>query len=134
MAQPEGRPRPYPVMLLQGIVRSRFSLMRMARGLAATGFEVYNLGGPSPRLPLEEQVERFRGDLEKLGRELARLNGGAAPVMQGVGHSLGGVALRVALAQTENIVPGRVVAIATPFLGTRRRGGLPPPHRPRPDG
>ena len=44
VAQPEGRPRPHPVILLQGIVRSRFSLMRMARGLAAAGFEVYNLG------------------------------------------------------------------------------------------
>ena len=37
VAQPEGRPRPHPVILLQGIVRSRFSLMRMARGLAAAG-------------------------------------------------------------------------------------------------
>jgi hypothetical protein len=119
VAQPEGRPRPYPVMLLQGIVRSRFSLMRMARGLAAAGFEVYNLGGPSPRLPLEKQVARFRRDLEQLGRELARRNGGEAPVMHGVGHSMGGVVLRVALAQAESIVPGRVVAIATPFLGTR---------------
>lgn len=119
VAQPEGRPRPHPVILLQGIVRSRFSLMRMARGLAAAGFEMYNLGGPSPRLALEEQVERFRRELEQLGWELARLNGGEAPVMHGVGHSMGGVVLRVALAHAESIVPGRVVAIATPFLGTR---------------
>ena len=69
VAQPEGQPRPHPVILLQGIVRSRFSLMRMARGLAAAGFEVYNLGGPSPRLALEEQVERFRRELEQLGRD-----------------------------------------------------------------
>jgi alpha-beta hydrolase superfamily lysophospholipase len=39
--------------------------------------------------------------------------------MHGVGHSMGGVVLRVALAHAESIVPGRVVAIATPFLGTR---------------
>jgi hypothetical protein len=54
-----------------------------------------------------------------LGRELARLNGGEAPVMHGVGHSMGGVVLRVALAQAASIVPGWVVAIAAPFLGTR---------------
>jgi hypothetical protein len=119
VAQPEGRPRPHPVMLLQGIVRSRFSLGRMARGLAAAGFEVYNLGGPSPRRPLEVQVARFRRDLERLGRELRRLHGGAPPLMHGVGHSMGGVVLRVALAQAKGIVPGRVVAVATPFLGTR---------------
>lgn len=119
VAQPEGRPRPHPVMLLQGIVRSRFSLGRMARGLAAAGFEVYNVGGPSPRLPLEIQVARFRRDLERLGRELSRRHGGAPPVMHGVGHSMGGVVLRVALAQADGIVPGRVVAVATPFLGTR---------------
>ena len=111
--------RPTPVMLLQGIVRSRFSLGRMARGLADAGFEVDNLGGPSPRLPLEVQVARFRRDLERLGRELSRLHDGEPPVMHGVGHSMGGVVLRVALAQADSIVPGRVVAIATPFLGTR---------------
>jgi triacylglycerol lipase len=119
VAQPEGRPRAHPVMLLQGIVRSRLSLGRMARGLAAAGFEVYNVGGPSPRLPLEIQVARFRRDLEQLGRELSRLHGGAPPIIHGVGHSMGGVVLRVALAQAANIVPGRVVAVATPFLGTR---------------
>lgn len=118
VAEPEGARAPIPVMLLQGIVRSRLSLRRMARGLATAGFEVYNLGGPSPRLPLEVQVERFRRDLEQLGREFARLNGGKPPVMHGVGHSMGGVVLRVALAQAESIVPGRVVAVATPFLGT----------------
>jgi hypothetical protein len=32
---------------------------------------------------------------------------------------MGGAVLRVALAQAEGIVPGRVVAVATPFLGTR---------------
>lgn len=119
VAQPEGRARPNPVTLLQGIVRSRFSLHRMARGLADAGFEVYNLGGPSPRLPLEVQVARFRRSLERLGHELRRLHGGEPPVMHGVGHSMGGVVLRVALAQADNIVPGRVVAVATPFLGTR---------------
>jgi triacylglycerol lipase len=117
VAQPEGRARPQPVMLLQGIVRSRWSLGRMARGLAAAGFEVYNLGGPSPRLPLEVQVARFRRSLERLGRVLRRLHG-APPVMHGVGHSMGGVVLRVAMAQADGIVPGRLVAVATPFLGT----------------
>jgi pimeloyl-ACP methyl ester carboxylesterase len=119
VAQPEGRPRPHPVMLLQGIVRSRLSLHRMARGLAAAGFEVYNLGGPSPRLPLEMQVARFRRDLERLGRELSQLHNGEPPLMHGVGHSMGGIVLRVALAQADGVVSGRVVAIATPFLGTR---------------
>ena len=119
VARPGERRRPHPVMLLQGIVRSRFSLGRMARGLADAGFEVYNLGGPSPRLPLDLQVARFRRDLERLGRELSELHHGEPPVMHGVGHSMGGVVLRVALAQADGLVPGRVVAIATPFLGTR---------------
>ena len=128
--QPYGRPRPDPVMLLQGIVRSRFSLGRMGRGLAAAGFEVYSLGGPSPRLPLEVQAVRFQRSLERLGQELREVTGGAPPVMHGVGHSMGGIVLRVALAQADNIGPGRVVAVATPFLGTRGRRGLPAPRRP----
>lgn len=106
------------VVLLQGIVRTRFSLRRMARGLAAAGFEVYNLGGPSPRLPLEVQVARFRRDLERLAREISETDGGPQ-TLHAVGHSMGGVVLRAALAQADGIVPGRVIAAATPFLGAR---------------
>ena len=111
VAEPEGPRRPAPVMLLQGMARSRLGLRRMDRGLAAAGFEVYDVGNPGPRLPLEIQVSRFRSSLERLGRELARRHG--------VGHSMGGIVLRAALAQAQDIVPGRMVAIATPFLGAR---------------
>ena len=108
--------RPDAVVLLQGIARTRFSLGRMARGLAAAGLETYNLGGPSPRLRLEAQVERFRRDLEGLAREI-RGDDGAPRRLHGVGHSLGGIVLRVALAQAEGVIPGRLVAIGAPFLG-----------------
>lgn len=91
----------------------------MARGLAQAGFEVYNPGGPSPRLPLEEQVTQLRSTLEGLAREIGGAHAGEPPLLHGVGHSLGGVILRVALAQADGIVPGRLVAAATPFLGTR---------------
>ena len=118
VAEPERQRRPAPVMLLPGMARSRLSLRRMAGGLAAAGFEVYNVGSPGPRLPLEIQVSRFRSSLERLGRELARRHG-EPPLMHGVGHSMGGIVLRAALAQADGIVPGRMVAIATPFLGAR---------------
>ena len=115
-----GRPaRPEPVVLLQGIVRSRFSLRRMARGLAAAGFEVYNTGGPSPRQPLEDQVAKFRRELEQLGRRFQERYPGETPTVHGFGHSMGGIVLRVALARAEGIRPGRLVAAAAPFLGAR---------------
>lgn len=119
VAVPPRPARPEPVILLQGIVRSRFSLRRMARGLAAAGFEVYNTGGPSPRQSLEAQVAKFRHELEQLGKRIQERYPGDPPVVHGIGHSMGGIVLRVALAQAAGIRPGRVVGIATPFLGAR---------------
>jgi len=119
VAVPSRPARPEPVVLLQGIVRSRFSLRRMARGLAAAGFEVYNTGGPSPRQPLEVQLTRFRRELEQLGETLQQRYPGETPIVHGVGHSMGGIVLRLALAQAEGIRPGRLVATAVPFLGAR---------------
>lgn len=107
--------RPDAVVLLQGIARTRFSLGRMARGLAEAGFETFNLGGPSPRLRLEAQVARFRRDLEGLAREIR--SDERPPTLHGIGHSLGGIVLRAALTQAEGVVPGRLVAIGAPFLG-----------------
>lgn len=44
---------------------------------------------------------------------------GATPTVHGVGHSMGGIVLRLALAQAGGIRPGRLVAAAVPFLGAR---------------
>lgn len=119
VATPDRAARSEPVVLLQGLVRTRFSLRRLAHGLAAAGFDVYNTGGPGPRQPLEAQVAKFRAALEQLGERFRQRYPGEVPVVHGVGHSLGGIVLRVAMAEAEGVRAGRLVATATPFLGVR---------------
>lgn len=119
VATPPRPARNEPVVLLQGLMRSRYSLRRLAHGLAAAGFDVYNTGGPGPRQPIEAQVAKFRRELEQLGERFRRRYPGVEPTVHGVGHSLGGIVLRAAMAEAEGIRPGRLVATATPFLGAR---------------
>jgi triacylglycerol lipase len=96
------------VVLLHGLGRSSASMARLQRGLEALGFTVQCWSYPSRQHRLAGHVDAFRGWLVKQDF--------TGPV-HFVGHSLGGIIIRGALADNPPVAVGRIVMIATPNQG-----------------
>lgn len=95
-------------VLMHGLNRSRRSMRHIAARLDADGWEVANLDYPSPFRPLAAHAEQAQGVAHAL------IEDGAESVAF-VGHSLGGLVGRQALAQDW---PGRrAVFIGSPVRG-----------------
>ncbi|MCC6785505.1 MAG: hypothetical protein IT457_21820 [Planctomycetes bacterium] len=111
---PELRARAPTLCVLQhGLIRSAWSLERLARTLRRHGYEVLNPGYWSTTARIEAPAERLAAKLE---RRLAA-PAGPLPRLAFVGHSMGGLVIRSYLAR-----PDARPAFACVFLATPQRG------------
>lgn len=96
------------VILVHGLARSSSSMSRMQRGLEAAGYDPIAWSYPSRRRRLEGHINAFQEWLANSEFE--------GPV-HFIGHSLGGLIIRGALAQEPPVTVGRIIMIATPNRG-----------------
>ncbi len=96
------------VVLIHGLGRTCRSMARLQRGLEAKGYAVRCWSYPSRCRRLAGHIDAFR---QWLGAQAFE-----GPV-HFVGHSLGGIVIRGALAVAPPVQVGRIVMIATPNRG-----------------
>jgi hypothetical protein len=106
------------VVLVHGLWVHGLAMELMRRRVARCGYRALAYSYPSMRLPMAENVER-----------LARYcRGLAAPRVNLVGHSMGGLIALHAVENATGFTPGRVVLTGTPVAGchaARRLARLP---------
>jgi pimeloyl-ACP methyl ester carboxylesterase len=100
------------VVVLHGIMRTRYCMMPLSRHLAREGFASYNVAYPAARWSIGRSAQQLRGIVEGLAA------GGPVHL---VGYSLGGLVIRQMLADGPTSARlGRCVFIGTPNQGAEK--------------
>lgn len=100
------------VVLLHGILRTKYSMRGLAKHLSARGFTVLNLGYPSRRFTIPDLVEFIQSKISQfiLTEQIDKIHF--------VGFSMGGLLIRALLNKYRPANLGRVVFLATPHKGS----------------
>lgn len=98
---------PLRVLLVHGMGRSPLSLYRLARHLQRSGYDTCSAGYLA-------STESFQGIVHRIGGHLTKLGAEGRPYAV-IGHSLGGLLVRAALAEmSDGSLPAHLIMMGTP--------------------
>jgi triacylglycerol lipase len=102
---------PRVVVLQHGLLRTPWSLQRLARCLRQHGYEVLDPGYPSTDGRIEAHAERLAQAIA------ARQRQGPVQEWSFVGHSMGGLVIQQYLRRVDHVLPAACVYLGTPHRG-----------------
>ena len=106
----QGKTRGEAVVLLHGLGRDTRAMRFLQYRLEQAGYETFNMGYPSTRLPPDEILRLLHDQLQQCCKDKKKVHF--------VAHSLGGLIVRALLEERPYVNLGRVVLLGTPSQGS----------------